>query len=95
MRTHSDLKQQVIDTSLRLIDESEHGQIEGSDVAEELGMDPEGSALYNAFGEACDQGLPALRLPRRDADTTYDQASVTRGQVPSASVTSGRQRGRT
>jgi hypothetical protein len=63
MSTHSDMKQQVIDTSLRLIDESERGQIEGSEVAEDLGMDPEDSALYNAFREACDQGYLRCDFP--------------------------------
>ena len=63
MASHGDLKQQVIATALRLIDESEHGQIEGADVAQALGIDPSDSALYSAFREACDQGYLRCDFP--------------------------------
>lgn len=56
MSTHAELKEQVIQTSLRLIDQSSHGQIQGEDVAVELGIDPNDAMLHSAFHAACDHG---------------------------------------
>jgi hypothetical protein len=74
--SHGELKQQVIETSLRLIDESEHGEVSGEDVAHELGMDPKTPELYDAFRVANDQGSLSCEFPGRDAVALLRPASV-------------------
>jgi hypothetical protein len=53
MTTHGELREQVIKTSLSMIDESRHGETTGEDVARELGIDitdnEARSALYDTF----------------------------------------------
>ena len=76
------LKQQVIETSLRLIGESKDGQASGDDVAHELGVDlQDGSAyssLYKAFRAASDEGQLGCSFPGGHAAPGDDLVSATR-----------------
>jgi hypothetical protein len=53
---NADLTQQVIETSLRLINASRSGDIDGQDVASELGHDGSDVELYYCFREAVRRG---------------------------------------
>jgi hypothetical protein len=69
--SHGQLKQDVIATSYRLIDESERGETSGEAVAHELDVDPNDSGIYHAFFAARDEGYlrcdfpGGMRLPYR------------------------------
>ena len=52
-----DLVKRVVDASRELIAESMSGDIEGKDVAEKIGMDPDGAEMHHAFKVAADRGL--------------------------------------
>jgi hypothetical protein len=64
---HGQLKERAIATSLRLIDESQHGETSGEDVARALGLDlgdqPKVMQLYHALFAAKDEGLLRCDFP--------------------------------
>jgi hypothetical protein len=59
----ADLVRQVIETSQRLISASRSGDIEGADVAHELGRDANDIDVYYAFQEAKRQGALDMTFP--------------------------------
>ena len=73
--THGDLKRNAIETSYRLIDESQHGEITGERLVQALGIDPNDRKavmqLYHALFAAKEEGslrcdFPGgMRLPNR------------------------------
>lgn len=73
----AELAEALTNAALRLISASQSGDVEGNDVAQEIGRDPDDIAIYNAFREVerrgdleClawegGMGLPTMvRLPR-------------------------------
>jgi hypothetical protein len=59
----ADFEREVVETSIRLIMESPHGQIEGVDVARELGREDDDTELYYAFQEAKNRGQLDIYFP--------------------------------
>jgi hypothetical protein len=65
---HGELRDQIITTAFRLIEQSEHGQVDGEDVVRELGLDVKAGeagygSLYSAFRSACDEGYLRCEFP--------------------------------
>ncbi len=54
--THGVLRQQVLDASLVLIDQSPHGEVSGEDVANYVGINPSDPQLYHVFKAVDEQG---------------------------------------
>lgn len=50
------LQEQLLDTARRLAADSRTGDVDGEDVARELGCDPNDAALYDAFRVAEHRG---------------------------------------
>ncbi len=65
--THGVLRQEILDASLALIDNSPHGEVSGADVARHIGIslnDQASSArLYHAFKAVHDSGYLRCYFP--------------------------------